>query len=96
MRAVADEFDRIALAFRGPRLRLWRWAGPPSARLQDESTIAYLGELKSGAAAISSPILNEAGIFEFSAATRPSASRAWGRRARANRSCRRGCAVVFA
>ena len=36
--------------------------------LQDDTTIAYLGELNSGATAISLPILNEAGILEVSAA----------------------------
>jgi branched-chain amino acid transport system substrate-binding protein len=35
---------------------------------QDASAIAYLGELNSGAAAVSIPILNEAGILEVSAA----------------------------
>jgi branched-chain amino acid transport system substrate-binding protein len=35
---------------------------------QDEAAIAYLGELNSGAAAVSIPILNEAGILQVSAA----------------------------
>jgi branched-chain amino acid transport system substrate-binding protein len=36
--------------------------------IQDKSTIAYLGELNSGASAISIPLLNEAGILQVSAA----------------------------
>ena len=36
--------------------------------IQDKSTIAYLGELNSGATAVSLPLLNEAGILQVSAA----------------------------
>jgi branched-chain amino acid transport system substrate-binding protein len=36
--------------------------------VSDDSTIAYLGELNSGATAISLPLLNEAGILQVSAA----------------------------
>ena len=35
--------------------------------IEDDSTIAYLGELNSGATAISLPLLNEAGILQVSA-----------------------------
>ena len=36
--------------------------------LKDDSTIAYLGELNSGATAVSLPLLNEAGLLHVSAA----------------------------
>lgn len=36
--------------------------------IKDDSTIAYLGELNSGATAVSLPLLNEAGILQVSAA----------------------------
>jgi branched-chain amino acid transport system substrate-binding protein len=36
--------------------------------VQDDTTVAYLGELNSGASAISIPLLNEAGILQVSAA----------------------------
>jgi branched-chain amino acid transport system substrate-binding protein len=39
-----------------------------SKAARDESTIAYLGELNSGASALSIPVLNEVGILQVSAA----------------------------
>jgi branched-chain amino acid transport system substrate-binding protein len=41
-------------------------SGDARKAAQDKSTIAYLGEFNSGASAISSPILNEAGILQVS------------------------------
>jgi branched-chain amino acid transport system substrate-binding protein len=41
-------------------------AGNARRAVQDQSTIAYLGDLDSGASAISIPLLNEAGILQIS------------------------------
>jgi branched-chain amino acid transport system substrate-binding protein len=44
-------------------------SGNARKAVQDKSTIAYLGDLNSGASAISTPILNEAGVLQISPAS---------------------------